>query len=285
MRYTSLTMEWVEKEQDQAEGMVAEAAEMEPIPDRGLLDEMVRAGVLFGRKSSVTHPRMSRFIEMTRNGTKLFEHTKVLAAIETAGAFLEEVARKGGTILFVGATPPAREFVRAFSARFGFPSVTERWLGGTLTNFPVIAKRAAYYVKLKDDHEAGRLDQYTKRERVQFGKEIERMKKLFSGIERLVALPQTLFVVNAVAHMTAIREARQMRIPVVAVANSDANPDTISYLIPANDRARGSFSWVCERLASYIERGKSAREAVSAPGASTASHGSHGNERTNPAAA
>lgn len=277
-------IEQAEKEQDEAEGAAAEAGEMEPIPDRGLLDEMVRAGVLFGRKSSATHPRMSRFIEMTRNGAELFEHTKVLAAIETAGAFLEDIARRGGTILFVGATPPARELVRAFGARFGFPSVTERWLGGTLTNFSVIAKRVGYFVKLKEDYGAGRLDKYTKRERVQFGKEIGRMEKMFSGIERLAALPQVLFVVNATAHMTAIREARHMRIPVVAIANSDTNPDMISYLVPANDRARGSLSWLCERLALYIERGKSAREVAPAPATSAASH-SHGNERTNPAAA
>lgn len=230
----------------------------DPPFDRALLEEMLKAGVVFGRRSSKTNPRMEQFIEMTRNGIELFSCGQVLARLDAAGLFLEEVARKNGTVLCVGTTPAARDLVTKLADAFQLPRVTVRWLGGTLTNFPTISKRIQYYLKLRADREAGRLERYTKKEQAQFAKEIEKLTRFFSGLERLTALPQALLVVNASAHATAIREARRLGIPVVAIVNSDANPDLVTHPIPGNDAARSSISWFIAKLELYLRRGKEA---------------------------
>ena len=234
----------------------------EPAVDRALLEEMLKAGVVFGRKSSKTNPRMAPFIETTRNSIELFGYREVLAGIEAAGAFLEGVLRANGTVLIVGTTPAARDIVVKLADAFNFPRVTARWLGGTLTNFPTISKRIQYYLKLKADREAGRLERYTKKEQVQFAKEIEKLTRFFSGLERLTALPQALLVVNVNAHLTAMREARRLGIPVAAVINSDADPGLVTYPIPGNDAGRSSIAWLVGRLETYLRRGK---ETVASP--------------------
>lgn len=256
-----------------AEGEKKEALG-EPAVDRVLLEEMFKAGVVFGRRSSKTNPRMKQFIEMTRNGIEFFGQNQVTARLEAAGEFLESIAKKNGTVLCVGTTPPARDLVAKFADAFQFPSVTVRWLGGTLTNFPTISKRIQYYLKLKADREAGRLERYTKKEQIQFAKEIEKLTRFFSGLERLTALPQALFIVNVNAHATAVRETKRLGIPVVAIVNSDADPGLVTYPVPGNDVARSSIAWFIAKLEPYLRRGKEA----AAPKAQEPSRGGNGRQ-------
>lgn len=235
--------------------LVDEKSTIEP----GLLDEIVKAGILYGRKRSKTHPRMKKYIFTTRNGIEIIDIVQTLALTDKAAEFLKSIAQSGGLILFVGTTPAARETVKAVALKFDYPYVAERWLGGTLTNFKTIHQRTQYYIKLKADRNAGRLEKYTKKERLDFDKEIARLDILFSGLEKLVKLPEVIVVLGATSHDTAINEARRSKVPIVALLSSDADPDFINYPIPANDRAKSSIVWILNKLERAIEEGKSSQ--------------------------
>lgn len=224
--------------------------------DPETLEALVKAGVLYGRKKSKTHPRMERYIYTTRNGIEIIDVVQTLALIDKAAEFLKSVVKNKSLILFVGVTPAAKEGVKALAEKFGYPYVAERWLGGTLTNFKTLHQRLEYYLKLKADRDAGKLEKYTKKERVGFDKEIARLSNLFGGLESLNQLPQTLVVVGSTSHETAVREARRLKIPIIGVISSDADPEIIDYPIPANDRAKTSISWILERLGKAIEEAK-----------------------------
>ncbi len=223
--------------------------------DPMLLEEMVKAGVLYGRKKSKTHPRMRPFIYATRNGVEILDLPKTMEALDKAGEFLKELAKKDGLILTVGTKPAAQDLVTEFAAKFTFPFVVKRWLGGTLTNFKTLSKRVQYYMNLKADQATGKLEKYTKKEQLEFGKQIEKMNIFFSGLERLTRLPDVLLVVNVNDHITAVREARRLKIPVVAIMSTDTDPELVDYPIPANDNSRTSIGWILAKLQTKIEEG------------------------------
>lgn len=224
--------------------------------NQALLEAMAKAGVWYGRRKSVTNPKMRPLIFSTRNGVEIFDLPQTWERIEAAAAFLKGIASEGGTILVVGTTPPAQEAARGMGEKFGFPTVTVRWLGGTLTNFKTLSARIDYYRKLRADREAGRLEKYTKKERSDFDKEIRRLETLFGGLEMLRELPRALLVLGASAHETALREAKRLKIPVVAIVNSDGDPTAVAHAIPANDRARASIQWVAAALAVALAEGR-----------------------------
>lgn len=220
-----------------------------------LYEEMAKVGVLFGRRRSKTNPKMKNYIHATRAGFDVIDLGQTVAGIEKAQQFLKELVKKGQTLLVAATTPAGQAAATAFADKYALPRVTDRWLGGTLSNFEVISKRIAHLVGRKADKAAGRLDKYTKKERVMIDKEIERLTKLFGGLEKMNMLPGALLVVGAPAHMTAIREAKRVKIPVIAIANTDADPDMIDYLIPANDASVSSINYVLAELDKAIQQG------------------------------
>jgi len=224
--------------------------------DTALLEEMTHAGILYGRKKTKTHPRMQKYIHTTRNGIEIIDIVQTVELVDQATTFLKGIIQKGGLILIAGTTPPAKELVREFSEKHALPYVVERWLGGTLTNFKTLSERLQYFLKLRADRIAGKLEKYTKKERLQFDKELARLTILFGGLEKLTKLPDALLVINASHHDTAIREARKLKIPIVAIMSNDADPDDITYPIPANDRGRQSIAWIVERLGVAITEGE-----------------------------
>lgn len=230
--------------------------EIAPAENTAVLEEMARAGILYGRKKSKTNPKMRPYIQATRSGIEIFDLTQTLAAIEKTREFLKELNQKGGMPLLVGTQPAAKEIIRNLADKFGFPYVTERWLGGTLTNFKTLSTRINYYLKLKADRAAGKLEKYTKKERLNFDQEISRMEKLFGGLERMNKLPDVLIVVDSILHLTAIREANRLKIPIIAIINSDSDPDAVQIPIPANASARSSIIWILGKLEKAIEEGK-----------------------------
>lgn len=219
------------------------------------LEEMAKVGILFGRKRQFTNPKMRKYVFTTRNGVEIFDLAKTQEAIEAAAGFLKEAAKTGKPILLVGTEPPSQAAITALAEKFNFPYVIERWLGGTLTNFETINDRLQYYIRMKADLASGRLDKYTKKERVVMDKEIARLTHLFGGLEKLTTMPAAVLIVGAKKHLIVIREANKTSIPIVAIANSDANPDEIQYLIPANDRNKSSVEWIFTKLESAIEAG------------------------------
>ena len=220
-----------------------------------MVEEMMRAGLFLGRKSSKTHPKMRSLVFGVRNGISMIDLEETINLLNKALDFIKTKAARGA-ILLVGTTPSAKKSVEEMAKQLGFPYVTERWLGGTLTNFKTLSKRVAYFKKLKSDKESGRLDKYTKKERLDFDREIKKLSVMFSGIEGMNSLPEVLFVVDANGNLTAVREARRLKIPVVAIANTDINPDLVDYLIPANDRNKSSIDWILARLAKVVLESK-----------------------------
>ncbi|MEK7554632.1 MAG: 30S ribosomal protein S2 [Patescibacteria group bacterium] len=248
-------MQMVQQDEEKLAGDSANGAEKSNV-DPALLEEMVKAGVLYGRRKSKTNPHMQRYIFTTRNGAEILDIVQTVPMIERAAQFIADVVRKHETILIVGTTPASREYVKALAEKFGYPYVTERWLGGTLTNFKTIFQRLQYYLKLKADRQAGRLEKYTKKERGQFDKEIERLEFLFKGLETITKLPYAILVVGVSSHEIVVREARRLKIPIVGILSSDADPDLVNYPVPANDFSKPSVQWVMKRFESAIEEAR-----------------------------
>ena len=165
-------------------------------------------------------------------------------------------------MLFVATQPAAEEGVKKLAERFQVPYVTNRWAGGTITNFKIISKRIEYLKKLRSDFASGALQKYTKKERLGLEDEMNHLKELFGGIELLMKEPDILITIDANLHMTAVREANRANIPVVALSNVDSDPDLINYLVPGNDNGRRSINWFLEKIAVAIEEGLVLRAAV-----------------------
>ena len=149
-----------------------------------------------------------------------------------------------------------------FRSKFSMPYVTKRWLGGTLTNFKTLSKRIQYYMNLKADKATGKLEKYTKKEQLEFSKLITKMDQFFNGLEKLSRLPDVLLVVNVTDHITAVREARRLKIPVVAIISTDTDPELVDYPIPANDNSRTSIAWILGKLEAKIEEGQKEKPAA-----------------------
>jgi small subunit ribosomal protein S2 len=220
-----------------------------------LYEEMAKAGVLFGRRRSKTNPKMKNYIHTTRAGFDVVDLGQTVAGIEKAQQFLKELVKKGQTLLVAATTPAGQITATKFADKYDLPRVTDRWLGGTLSNFEVISKRISHLITRKADKAAGRLDKYTKKERVVIDKEIERLTKLFGGLEKMNVLPGALLVIGAPSHMTAVREAKRVKMPVIAIANTDTDPDLIDYLIPANDASVNSIEYILAKLDEAVQQG------------------------------
>ncbi|MCL5017588.1 MAG: 30S ribosomal protein S2 [Patescibacteria group bacterium] len=235
------------------------AAEKEaPIEEEKLpiLEEMMKVGLFWGHKKSKTHPRMKPFIYTTRNGVEIIDIIKTLESLDKALNFIKSKVAVGGTVMLVGTTPVAKKVVREYAEKMNLPYVVERWLGGTLTNFKTLSKRIAYFKKLKSDKASGKLDKYTKKERLDFDREIAKLTTSFSGTENMEILPQVMFVVDAAHNMIAVNEAKKMKIPVVAIVNTDINPEILDYPIPCNDRTKEGIRWIMEKLSATINEAK-----------------------------
>lgn len=226
------------------------------------LKELMDAGVFYGRKKSKTHPRMKGAILSNRNGIEIINIEKTKAGIDAAVEFLGNRIRQGGNVMFVGTQPPAHE-ISAVAKEFGMPSVDSRWLGGTLTNHKVILGRIEYFKKLKNDSEQGLLDRYTKKERVMMEKELEKMKEVMTGLEAYNNLPEVLVVVDSNVHSIAVREAKHMHIPVIALVNTDSDPDLVDYPVVGNTKAKTSINWFLGKMADAIRKTRMSNQAAS----------------------
>lgn len=221
-----------------------------------ILEEMMKAGLFIGRKTSKTHPRMRGFVFGVRNKSSLIDLEQTLRLTDQAMDFVKSKMTGNGTLLLAGTTPVAKKLVEELAQKLAFPYVIERWLGGTLTNFKTLSKRISYFKKLKSDREAGRLDKYTKKERLDFDRQIQKMTVMFGGLEKMEVLPEILFVVDVNAHLTVVREAKRLKIPVVGIMNTDTDPELVNYPIIANDRSRTSIAWILTRLEKAVEEGR-----------------------------
>jgi len=217
--------------------------------------ELLKNGVHFGHQRSRWHPKMEPYIYMTRNGVHIINLEKTAEGLKVALEFLKGVAASGGIILFVGTKRQAKDIVQKYAKQVKMPYLTERWIGGILTNFPVIHQLIKKLRKLKSDKESGELQKYTKKEQLEFQKEIETLEKLVGGIESLEKLPQALFIIDVKKEKTAVREAVKVKIPITALVDTNNNPADVNYVIPANNDATKSIEYITSLVADSIKEG------------------------------
>ncbi len=230
-----------------------------------LLEEMMKAGMFMGKRHAKTHPRMRPYLFGVRNGMEIIDLEETARLLDEAMEFVKNKMAAKGTVLLVATTPVAKDAVAELAKKLGLPSVTERWLGGTLTNYKTLSKRVAYFRKLKTDKEAGRLEKYTKKERLNFDRQIAKMTRMFGGIELMDRLPEAVIVVDVSKQGIPVHEARLLKIPVVGVMNSDTDPEMVQFPIPANDRSEASVLWILQRLEKAIADGRKLAAEESAP--------------------
>lgn len=203
--------------------------------------ELLEAGAHLGHRTSRWHPKMGQYIFSSKNNVYIFDLEKTLTKMEEALVFMRGVLRRGGTILFVGTKPVAKAAIKEAARELEMPYVSERWLGGTLTNFKTITKRLQYLKRLEDDEKSGAWEKYTKKECLQLKREMIKLNHQLEGIRNLIRLPDVVFVADAKADSIAVREAKRMKIPVVGICDTNVDPTPVNYPIPANDDASSSL--------------------------------------------
>jgi small subunit ribosomal protein S2 len=208
-----------------------------------------------------------------RGGIEIINLQKTEEMMDIAAAFIKEKSRNNGLVLLVGTEPAAEASVTALAQKLGIPYVTTRWVGGAITNFKIINKRIEHLKQLRTDLASGALvNKYTKKERLEMEKEMKRLEILMGGLENMTKEPDVVILVDPILHHTALSEANTKKIPVVALANVDADPDKIAYLVPGNDKAKKSIEWFLERVGTAYAEGVKLRvvAAVAATAASEA---------------
>ena len=219
------------------------------------LEAMAKAGVHFGHAKTKNHPSMVPYIFGMRNTVSILDLVKTKEKLHTALQHLHDVAARGGIVLLVGTKPSARKLILGMAEQTSMPYFVERWIGGTLTNFKVIAKRVEYMETLERERATGELEKYTKREQLKKGEEANRLKKFFDGLRRLKRLPDAVFVVDVMQDTTAVREAKRMHIPVIALVDTNSDPRGIDFPIPANDDALPALRYMLGRIQTALEDG------------------------------
>ncbi len=216
------------------------------------MKQLLEAGVHFGHETKRCNPKMKRYIFAERNGIFIIDLQKTLVESEKSFDFLRDLAGRNGTILFVGAKKQAQEILAAEARRCGMPYINERWLGGLLTNFKTIRTRVERLRELEGMFEDESVLRFTKKEQIDLGKELHRLQRYLGGIRDLNRLPDALFIIDPAKEAIAVKEANKLGIPVVALADTDSDPDVLDFIIPGNDDAIRSIQLVTARLADVI---------------------------------
>jgi small subunit ribosomal protein S2 len=225
------------------------------------LEDMAKAGVHFGHHTSKWHPKMKDYIYGSKNSIHIIDLNTTKEKLETALEFISETVASGKDILFVSTKKQAIPIVKSIADETGMPYMVRRWVGGIFTNFKAINKRVKQLVVLEEKLEANQLKAYTKKERKVFSDKVEKGNKIFAGVKDLRGLPGAVFVQDIMKDSLAIKEARDLNIPVIALADTNANPELVNYVIPANDDAISSIQYIYGLVAQTITEAKSKRVA------------------------
>ncbi|MCF6463308.1 30S ribosomal protein S2 [Clostridium sp. Cult1] len=231
---------------------------MSVITMKGLLE----AGVHFGHQTRRWNPKMAEYIFTERNGIYIIDLQKTVKMVEVAYNFVKEVAAEGGEVLFVGTKKQAQEAIEAEAKRCGMHYVNQRWLGGMLTNYKTIRKRIDRLHELGKMEEEGIFDVLPKKEVIQLNHERERLEKFLGGIKDMDRIPDALFVVDPRKERIAVNEAKILGIPVVAIVDTNCDPDEIDYVIPGNDDAIRAVKLLTETMANAVLEGKQGEQIV-----------------------
>jgi small subunit ribosomal protein S2 len=225
------------------------------------MKQLLEAGVHFGHQTRRWNPKMRPFIFAERNGIHIIDLAQTVSRLDAALAFVSDTIRRGDSILFVGTKKQAQESIAAEAERSGQHHVNNRWLGGMLTNFTTIKRRIQRLEALEARRDAGEFERLTKKEASKLAEEIEKLNHALGGIRRMRRLPGALFVVDPHRESIAVAEARRLEIPIVAMTDTNCDPDLIDWVIPANDDAIRSVRLICAQVADAVLAAQQERQA------------------------
>ncbi|MDD6062184.1 MAG: 30S ribosomal protein S2 [Acutalibacteraceae bacterium] len=234
------------------------------------MKQLLEAGVHFGHQTRRWNPKMAPYIFTERNGIYIIDLQKTVKKLEEAYMFIRDIAANGDEILFVGTKKQAQDSVREEAQRCGMPFVNARWLGGMLTNFNTIQKRIKRLAQLKKMEEDGTFDMLPKKEVIKLKLEIEKLEKFMGGITGMKKQPAAMFIVDPRKERIAVAEAKKLGIPIVAIVDTNCDPDEIDYVIPGNDDAIRAVKLIAGAMADAILEGKQGEQLADAPAAEAA---------------
>ncbi len=220
------------------------------------MKQLLEAGVHFGHQTRRWNPKMAKYIFTERNGIYIIDLQKTVRKLDEAYNFVRDLSAQGGSVLFVGTKKQAQESIREEAERCGMHYVNARWLGGMLTNFRTIRHRIDRMEQLKKMREDGTFDLLPKKEVVKLELEIEKLEKFLGGVKDMNQLPQALFIVDPRKERIAVSEARKLNIPIVAIVDTNCDPDEIDYVIPGNDDAIRAVKLIAGAMADAVLEGR-----------------------------
>lgn len=226
------------------------------------MKQLLEAGVHFGHQTRRWNPKMKRYIFAERNGIYIIDLQKTVRMIEEAYNFVRDVVLSGGTVLFVGTKKQSHDTIKEEAERCGMFYVNERWLGGMLTNFKTIRSRVAHLKRLEKMEEDGTFDVLPKKEVQSLRKEMERLRKYLGGIRDMNRLPSVVYVVDPRKEQIAVAEARRLGIPIVAIVDTNCDPDEIDFVIPGNDDAIRAVRLITSKIADAVVEGREGRDSA-----------------------
>lgn len=221
---------------------------------------LLESGVHFGHRTNKWDPRMKPYIFTERNGIHIIDLQLTVKALNTAYAMIREVGMNGGTVLFIGTKRQAQDTVREEAVRCGMPYVTERWLGGMLTNWNTMHARVQEMERLETLRDSGEINQLTKKEGLLIQRDITRLNTRLEGVRSMKRLPDLIFIVDVSREYAAVHEANLLGIPIVALVDTNCNPQNVDYVIPSNDDAIRAIKLLVAKVADALIEGKSMRK-------------------------
>ncbi len=230
------------------------------------MKQLLEAGVHFGHQTRRWNPKMAPYIFTERNGIYIIDLQKTVRKLEEAYAFVRDLAANGQNVLFVGTKKQAQESIREEAERAGAYYVNARWLGGMLTNFRTIQGRIARLAQLKKMEEDGTFDLLPKKEVIKLNHEIEKLEKFLGGIKEMKKLPGALFIVDPRKEKIAVAEAKKLGIPIVAIVDTNCDPDDVDYVIPGNDDAIRAVKLLAATMANAIIEGRQGQDSAEPAG-------------------
>ncbi|MBU97927.1 MAG: 30S ribosomal protein S2 [Acidimicrobiaceae bacterium] len=229
------------------------------------MSQLLKAGVHFGHQTRRWNPKMQRFIHGERNGIYLIDLNQTLERISDAYTFVRDTVSRGGMVLFVGTKKQTQDAVQSFAQGCGQPYVNQRWLGGMLTNFETMAKRVAKMKDYQRMRDSGEFDEMPKKEALMLSRELTKLERNLSGISMLRERPQVVFVLDTKKEHIAVTEANKLGIPVIAVVDTNCDPDVIDFVIPGNDDAIRSGELMCRVISEAVQEGQLMRSKKADP--------------------
>ena len=234
------------------------------------MKELLEAGVHFGHRSRRWHPKMRPYIFTERNGIHIIDLQQTISRLEQAYNFVRDTVAEGGLVLFIGTKKQAQDSVKTQAERCGMPYVAFRWLGGTLTNFRTIRQRTDYMIELEEQQMRNEFSRLTKREALGKERELEKLQKRFGGIRNMSRLPDVVFITDIHRENIAVKEANTLGIPIIAMVDTNCDPDPIDYVIPSNDDAIRAIKLITIKIADAAVEGAQMRGVIMAEQAEAA---------------